>query len=86
MSVRMVAPVVVYPDTLSNQALMRVNSPPQSTYGNMPNMNERIQDRKIVRKPSFSDKVSVPFTNMKGKAPTRSVIMKLMSKGVNAES
>jgi hypothetical protein len=49
-------------------------------------MNERIQDRKIVRKPSFSDKVSVPFTNMKGKAPTRSVIMKLMSKGVNAES
>ena len=30
-SSRMVAPVVVKPDTLSNQALARVNGPPYST-------------------------------------------------------
>ena len=84
--VRIVAPVVVYPDTLSNHALIRVNSPPQSTYGIVPKMKERTHERTMVRKPSFSERASVFFTKMNGKAPTRRVMMKLMSKGVNAES
>jgi hypothetical protein len=49
-------------------------------------MNDSIHERKIVRKPSFRDKESVFLTNMKGKAPTSSVMMKLISKGANAES
>ena len=51
-SVKIVEPVVVYPDTLSNQAFIRVNSPPHSTYGSIPNMNESSQDNTIIMNPS----------------------------------
>ncbi len=47
-SVRMVAPVVVKPETLSNQAFTTVNGPPQRAYGSMPKTKERSHDRKIV--------------------------------------
>jgi hypothetical protein len=49
-------------------------------------MKDRIHERKIVRKPSFRERVSVFLTNIKGKAPVIRVMMKLMSSGVNAES
>ena len=84
--VRIVAPVVVYPETLSNHALIKVNSPPQSTYGMVPKIKESTHERTMVRKPSFRESASFFFTNMNGNAPTRSVMMKLMSNGVNAES
>ena len=48
MSSRMVAPVVVKPDTLSNQALVTVNGPPQSAYGSMPKRNESSHDRTMI--------------------------------------
>ena len=86
MSVRIVDPVVVYPETLSNQAFTSVNSPPHSTYGSIPNMNESIHERTMVRKPSFRVIAEAFFTKMKGNAPTRRVMTKLMSNGVNAES
>ena len=86
MSVRIVDPVVVYPETLSNHAFIRVNSPPQSTYGSIPNMNESIQEMMMVRYPLFID-VSIPFlTKMNGKQPVIAVTRKLISRGVNAES
>ena len=86
MSVRIVDPVVVYPETLSNHALMSVNSPPQSTYGSIPNMNESIHEMMIVRYPLFID-VSISFlTKMNGKQPVIAVTRKLISRGVNAES
>ena len=85
-SVRMVDPVVVYPETLSNQAFISENSPPQSTYGSIPKMNDSIQEIMIVRYPLFIE-VSVPFlTKMNGKHPVINVTRKLMSRGVNAES
>jgi len=40
---RIVAPVVVYPETLSNNAFTSVNSPPQSNRGNIPMKQEIIQ-------------------------------------------
>jgi hypothetical protein len=65
---------------------MMVNSPPQRTYGSIPKTNERSQARNMVRKPSFRVNGCAVRTKMKGKAPTIEVMMKLMSRGVNAES
>ncbi len=45
---RIVAPVVVKPETLSNQAFMMENGPPQRAYGSIPNMNESSHDRTII--------------------------------------
>ena len=86
MSLRIVDPVVVYPETLSNQAFIRVNSPPHITYGIMPKTKERSQDRTMVRNPSLSDIDPGLGTNMNGKAPARRVITKLMRRGVKPES
>ena len=86
MSFKIVEPVVVYPDTLSNQAFTRVNSPPQSTYGSIPKTKDRSQARMMVRKPSLSESSGAFLTNMNGKAPTIVVIIRLIRRGVNAES
>ena len=82
----MVAPVVVYPETLSNQAFIRVNSPPQRTYGSIPNMNERSQASTMVTKPSIRLRGGAFFTKMNGNAPTMMVMTKLMVRGPKAES
>ena len=44
----MEAPVVVKPETLSNQAFARVKGPPHSAYGSMPNTKDSSHDRKII--------------------------------------
>ena len=82
----MVDPVVVKPETLSNQAFIKVNSPPYNTYGSIPNMKDRSHDKTMVRKPSFNVSGCLPLTKINGNAPTRRVIMKLISKGPNASS
>ena len=79
-------PVVVYPETLSNQAFTKVNSPPHSTYGNIPKMNDSIHARTIVTNPSFMLNVGTVLTKMNGNAPTISVMMKLIIKGPNPVS
>ena len=78
-SFNMVDPVVVKPETLSNQAFIKVNSPPYNTYGSIPNMKDRSHDKTMVRKPSFNVSGCLPLTKINGNAPTRSVIMKLIS-------
>ena len=45
---RIVEPVVVNPETLSNQAFMIVNGPPQSAYGSMPKMKDSSQDSAMI--------------------------------------
>ena len=85
-SVSMVPPVVVYPDTDSNQAFDSVNSPPQSTYGSIPKMQLRNQEKIVIAKPSRRLTLSCPLTNIRGKLPTMAVISALRSKGENAES
>ena len=82
----MVEPVVVYPETLSNQALINVNSPPHKTYGSMPKINERSQDRTMVRNPSYKDKNNYSHTKIKRNEPKRSKMMKLINNGAKAES
>jgi hypothetical protein len=85
-SVNIVDPVVVYPETLSNQAFINVNSPPQSTYGSIPNIKDRIQARTMVRKPDWRVVAGFFFTNMNGKVPVMKVTRKLIRRGVKAES
>ena len=48
MSSRMVAPVVVKPETLSNQAFITVNGPPHMAYGKAPNTKDSSHDRKMI--------------------------------------
>jgi hypothetical protein len=83
---RIVEPVVVYPETLSNHALISVNSPPQRTYGSIPKIKESSHDSTMVRKPSLRERVWDFLMKIKGKPPTISVMMKLMRSGPNAES
>ena len=52
----------------------------------MPNTNESNHERTMVRKPSFKDMVPGLRVKMKGKAPTRSVMIKLIRRGVKPES
>ena len=85
-SVRMVEPVVVYPDTLSNHELMTVNSPPYIIYGSEPNTKEKSQERTMVRKLSFMLKVNLPLTKISGKTPVRVVIAILMRSGAKPSS
>ena len=86
MSVRIVEPVVVYPETLSNHAFASVNSPPQSTYGSMPNINDRIHENTMVIYPEWRVVEGLSFTKMNGKMPVMAVTRKLMTIGVNPES
>ena len=51
--VRIVEPVVVYPETLSYHAFTRENSPPHKTYGNIPNRHESNHENITIVNPSF---------------------------------
>ena len=79
-------PVVVYPETLSNQAFTTVKGPPQSRYGIIPNTKDRSQDRIMIIYPSFMDMAEVLRTKMNGKTPTEKVMMKLISRAARALS
>ncbi len=83
----MVEPVVVNPETLSYQALMRVNSPPQRTYGSIPKRHERSQAKTIIAKPSFMFIWFLPpLTNITGKSPVTIVMIPLRNRGDSALS
>ena len=82
----MVAPVVVYPETLSNQALATVKGPPHRAYGSIPKMNDSSQDSTIIIYPSLRVMVGDLRTKMKGKIPTMNVMVKDMSRAVRALS
>lgn len=82
----MVAPVVVKPETLSNQAFIMLNGPPQRAYGNIPNMKDSNQERTIIIYPSCRDISVVFLTKMRGKIPTINVITQLITRAAKALS
>ena len=43
-----VPPVVVYPETASNRALMTEKGPPQRTYGSIPKMKDDVHERTMI--------------------------------------
>gem|GEM_PF-2824010 len=86
MSSRIEAPVVVKPETLSNQAFTIVKGPPQRAYGSIPNMNDRSHDRTMIIYPSRREISGDLRTNMNGKIPTVNVIVKLISRAASALS
>ena len=51
-SVRMLAPVVVKPDTVSNKASTNLGISPESTKGSAPNTDSKIQESPTMKKPS----------------------------------
>lgn len=85
-SFRIVAPVVVNPDTDSKKALERVNSPPHIRYGSIPNIHERSQANIVTAKPSESVISSVLLTKIRGKRPTMVVMNPLIRRGAKEES
>ena len=85
-SVNIVEPVVVYPETLSYHALMMVNSPPYMIYGKAPTRNDNSHAETMITYPSFSLTLGTSCPKMNGKEPTRSVIRALISIGENPES
>ena len=86
MSSRMVAPVVVMPDVLSNQALTSENSPPQSTYGSIENTQLKNQAMSRIARPSRVLMSLCRRTKTSGKMPTIIVRMPLSSSGEKDES
>ena len=86
MSRRMVAPVVVIPEVLSNQAFASENSPPQRRYGSIPKRQQKNHERMSVASPSRK-LMSLRFlTNTTGNIPARRVTHPLSSSGENAVS
>ena len=85
-SSRIVAPVVVNPETLSNQAFTTVKGPPQRTYGSIPNMNESTHERTMIVYPSLRVIPEVRRTKMNGKTPTEKVMVKLIRRAERALS
>lgn len=85
-SVRMVAPVVVKPDTDSKKAFVNVKFPPHIRYGSIPNIQESNHANIVMAKPSAIFISSVCLTNMRGKIPAMVVMDPLISKGANEES
>ena len=83
---RMDEPVVVKPETLSNQAFTIVKGPPQRAYGSIPNMNDRSHDRTMIMYPSRREISGDLRTNMNGKTPTVKVRVKLIIKAARALS
>ena len=73
MSVRMEAPVVVKPDTLSKNALTRVNSPPYIIYGMAPKMQDSIQENVTMKKPSRFPMLLCFGTKIRGNRPVMAV-------------
>jgi hypothetical protein len=85
-SLRIVAPVVVKPDTDSNRAFASVNSPPHKRYGSIPKIHERSQANIVIAKPSEILISSAVRTKIKGKHPTINVMNPLIRRGVKEES
>lgn len=85
-SVRIVAPVVVKPDTDSKKAFAKVKFPPHIRYGSIPNMHERSHAKMVIANPSAIFISSECLTNISGKIPAMVVIKPLISKGANEES
>ena len=56
-SVRIVAPVVVKPDTVSNSASIYEGIAPEITNGNAPNKLSTIQLSATITKPSFASSI-----------------------------
>ena len=83
---RMVAPVAVKPETLSNQAFSTLKGPPQRAYGSMPKTKDRSHERTIIMNPSFMVISGVLRTNMKGNIPTMKVMVKLIIRAARALS
>ena len=86
MSSSIVAPVVVKPETLSNQALVTVKGPPQRAYGSMPKRNDSSHDRTMIMYPSFREMTEVRRTKMNGKMPTVKVMTNDISSAASALS
>ena len=82
----MLEPVVVKPETLSNQAFATEKGPPQRAYGSIPNTNERSHDRVMVTYPSLRVMAEDLRTNIKGKIPTVKVMVKLIISAAQALS
>jgi len=75
--VRIEEPVVVKPDTLSNHALVKVNSPPHRIYGSAPNKQERSQLNITMINPSLFVIYVVEGMNIKKNIPKRAVTNEL---------
>jgi hypothetical protein len=69
MSFRIVAPVAVKPETLSNHALISENSPPQIRYGNIPTTLARTHEPTTIEKPSLFEIDVARGTKSIGNAP-----------------
>lgn len=79
-------PVVVNPDTLSNHAFVKVNSPPQSTNGRAPIKLMSIQLDITIKIPSSFVKCETAGTKMRGKNPNEAEINELYNKVLKEES
>ncbi len=64
MSFKMVDPVVVNPDTLSNMALANENSPPHKKYGIVPIIHVISQPNTLIPNPSWKLTSSGVSTNI----------------------
>ena len=69
MSLRMEAPVVVNPETLSKKALITVNSPPNIMKGMAPKKQAPIQQPVTMRNPSSIPMFSCGWVMMMAKKP-----------------
>jgi hypothetical protein len=77
MSDKIVEPVVVKPETLSNQAFTNVNSPPQRRYGKIPIRQDRSQPATTITSPSFPEIAGLGGTKNRGNTPKRAHITEL---------
>ena len=53
-SLRILAPVVVKPDTVSKNASVKCGISPEITKGSAPNTDSKIQDTPTINRPSFA--------------------------------
>ena len=72
-SLRIDAPVVVNPETLSNHAFIIENSPPHIRYGKVPTMLDTIHAPTTMQYPSLLVMWSLRGTKIMGKHPISSV-------------
>jgi hypothetical protein len=86
MFTKIVEPVVVNPETLSNQASVKEKFPFQSKYGKAPNRHDVNQLATTINNPSLFEILSTTGINIKGNKPKRPVIKALYSKGITVSS
>ena len=79
-------PVVVKPDTLSNHALAKVNSPPYKTYGRTPARQESSQLETTINRPSSFLMWVVAGTNKRGNTPKRNSTRVVYASGRRSDS